>query len=194
MNPPDAYAPPGVVEISCDDMPAFIQRLMDDHKAVRKALDSFEETLGSLQENGLKPDADVDEGLRNFFTFLDDEMVGHQIREEKLLCPVLHERLIERGEHSKGATPTSAVDMLEDDHTKVMQLAAVTFNFLGMAARLPDAASRAIVLDAALEQGQALIELLRLHMFREDAIVFSLAARHLTADEFGRMEKRSTAG
>ena len=82
------------------------------------------------------------------------------------------------------------MDILEDDHAKVIQLAAVTFNFLALAARLPDPASRAVVLDAGVEQGKALIEMLRLHMFREDNVVFSLAARNLDDSEHDSMAKR----
>jgi hemerythrin-like domain-containing protein len=187
MNPPDAYAPPSIEKVPYEAMPKFLQELMDDHKNFLTALEAFENVLNRLHENGLTPDKDVDEKLRNFFEFLDNEIVTHDLKEEKILFPPLHRRLIEKGEHSQGKLPTTAVDMLEDDHTKLMQIAAVTFNFLGLAARLPDARSRAIVLDAALEQGKALIELLRLHMFREDNVVFALAAKHLSAREFEEM-------
>ncbi len=132
----------------------------------------------------------MDEALRSFFTFFDDHVVAHQLAEDKILFPTLHERLLEKGEHGAGHPPRTAVDMLEDDHAKVMQIAAVTFNFLALSARLPDPASRAIVLDAALEQGKALIEMLRLHMFREDNVVFALAVEHLEASTFDDMEKR----
>ena len=192
MDPPDAYAPPGVEDVPYEKMPKILQNLMDDHKAFEAPLKSFEEALGKLRENGLAPDKEVDEALRSFFSFLDDQMIGHEAKEEKILFPLLQERLIEKGEHGGGDMPTTAIDMLEDDHSKVMQLAAVTFNFLGLAARLPDAPSSAIVLDAALEQGEVLTELLRLHMFREDSIVFPLAAKHLTDTEFGEMELRLT--
>lgn len=190
MDPPDAYAPPSLDPVPYEAMPAFLRALMDDHRSFEGSLTAFEHILASLQENGLKPDKSVDGGLREFFAFLDDHVVPHHMREEKILFPVLHERLLEAGEHGAGRTPKTAIDVLEDDHAKAMQHAAVTFNFLGLAARLSDAASRAIVLDAALQQGKALVELLRLHMFREDNIVFALAVRHLSDTELGEMEKR----
>lgn len=190
MDPPDAYAPPGTEDVPYEAMPKVLQCLMDDHGAFKTALEIFEEVLGRLQENGLAPDRKLDEALRNFFGFLDEQMVGHELKEEKILFPLLQERLIEKGEHGAGDPPRTAVDVLEDDHSKAMQLAAVTFNFLGLAARLPDARSRAMVLDAALEQGRALIDLLRLHIFREDSIVFPLAAKHLTDREFDEIERR----
>jgi hemerythrin-like domain-containing protein len=194
MDPPDAYAPPGIDAVDYEAMPNFLQGLVDEHKSFEEPLKSFENALGWLRKNGLKPEKAVDEALRLFFTFLDDQMVGHHMKEEKILFPVLQERLLEKGEHGAGDPPRTTVDILEDDHAKVMQLAAVTFNFLGLAARLPDASSRAIVLDAALEQGTALIEMMRLHMFREDHVVFATAAKHISTIEFDQMERRLTSG
>ena len=194
MDPPDAYSPPGGDAVTYEAMPAFLKGLMDEHRSFEEPLKSFENALGWLQKNGLKPEKDVDESLRRFFSFLDDRIVVHHMKEEKILFPALQERLLEKGEHGSGERPRTAVDILEDDHAKVMQLAALTFNFLGLAARLPDAASRAIVLDAALEQGTTLIEVLRLHMFREDNVVFSLAAKHLSDSELDQMERRLTEG
>jgi hemerythrin-like domain-containing protein len=190
MDPPDAYSPPGGEAIPYEKMPPFLQKLMDEHNAGLKELDAFEKVLMQLQKQGLKPDKQVDAGLRRFFSFLDEHILPHNLKEEKILFPLLQKRLLEKGEHSQGQYPKTAVDMLEDDHIKLTQLAAVTFNFLGLAARLPDAASRAITLDAALEQGKALVELLRLHIFREDNVVFSLAVKHFTQDEFKVMEKQ----
>ena len=50
-----------------------------------------------------------------------------------------------------------------------------------------------IVLDAALEQGKNLVELLRLHVFREDNVVFSLAHRLIATTEFDEMQSRTAA-
>ncbi len=192
MDPPDAYSPPGVETVPYEEMPPFLQLLMDDHKACLKKLESFEEVLLRLQKNGLAADREVDEGLRQFFSFVDDGIVRHNLKEEKILFPLLQARLLEKGEHGKGQFPRTDVDMLEDDHIKTMQLAAVTFNFLGLAARLPDPASRALTLDAALEQAKTLVELLRLHIFREDNVVFSLAVKHIATEEFKKLESDLT--
>ena len=81
----------------------------------------------------------------------------------------------------------SSIDMMEDDHVKTLQLATIVFNFLGMAMRLPDENSRLIMLDAAVEQGKAFIELMRLHIFREETITFSQAMEHLTVEELDGM-------
>ena len=77
--------------------------------------------------------------------------------------------------------------MLEDDHVQAIQIAALSFNFFGLAARLPNPKSQVIVLDAAVNQGKNLIEHLRLHIFREDNVVFTEAHHHITGEEFDRM-------
>lgn len=188
MEPPEAYKPPNMDAIAYEKMHPFLQKLIDEHKVCLKELDAFEEVLIKIQEGGISKE--LNEKLSMFFNFLDNNIVSHNLKEEKILFPLLNERLIENGEHSSNSVPKTAVDMLEDDHIKLMQLAAITFNFMGLSGRLPDIASRALVLDAAVEQGKALVELLKLHIFREDNIVFSLAQKFIKKEEFAEMEER----
>ncbi len=185
MSPPDAYTPPNIDPVPYDEMHPFLQQLVDEHKAYIEELEAFEETLIYIQEKGV--DRTVDGKLRQFFEFFDNQIVKHNQKEDKFLFPLLNQRLMENGEHGHGADPVTAVDMLEDDHVKALQLAAVVFNFFGMAMRLPDPNSRLVVLDAAIEQGKVLTELLRLHIFREDNIVFSLAHKFIAKAEFDEM-------
>ena len=114
----------------------------------------------------------------------------HNLKEEKVLFPLLHDRLLEQGEHSPGAIPETAVDMLENDHLKIMQLTTLTFSLMGISSRLTDPASSAVLVDMAVEQGNALVELLRLHIFREDNVVFALAHKYLTAEDFAEIVKK----
>lgn len=185
MDPPGAYEPPAEGAVPYEEMHAFLRRLVDEHVPFVKALNDFEETLVSIQKNGMSRKAE--EGLRDFFVFFDHEFTPHNRREEAALFPALHRALVLKGEHSNGTVPTTAVDMMEDDHVKAVQLAAVVFNFFGLASRLPDPRSALMTLDAAVEQGKALAERLRLHIFREDRIVFPLAHLHLEPDELDRM-------
>lgn len=186
MDPPDAYAPPGTVEpMSEKDMHPVLRGLMNMHREFSGKLDLFEKTLIAIQNEGLTRERDA--ALKNFFRYFDDLFVAHHQIEEKLLFPLLNERLIESGEHSRSDEKMTAVDMLEDDHIKSMQLMAIVFNFLGLATRLPDMNSRLIVLDSALEQGKALVELMRLHIFREDTIVFPLAQRLMRKEELDKL-------
>jgi hemerythrin-like domain-containing protein len=102
----------------------------------------------------------------------------------------LNERLRTNEIYSNDGSENTVVDIMEDDHSKLIQLSALAFNLLGLASRLPDQNSRLIVLDIAIEQSLALIELLRLHMYREDHIVFDLARQHLTEDELAEIKQQ----
>lgn len=75
------------------------------------------------------------------------------------------------------------VDMMEEDHIKILQTASVCFNLLGMAPRLPQEKSSIVVLDTALEQGKSLIETVRLHIFREDNIILPLSHKHVSSND-----------
>ncbi|MBI5914080.1 MAG: hemerythrin domain-containing protein [Bacteroidetes bacterium] len=189
MDPPDAYSPPNLEAVPYKEMHPFLRQLIDEHQVCIKELDAFEQALLQIQNEGLSREAD--KKLRDFFHFFDNNIVKHNQKEEATLFPLLHRRLIENGEHGRGHDALTAVDMLEDDHVKALQLAAVVFNFFGLAMRLPDVSSRLVVLDAALEQGKSLVELLKLHIFREDNIAFAQAQRLLTKTEFDEMEIRA---
>jgi len=191
MDPPDAFSPPAATEVGYDDMHPFLQGLMDDHKTLTSVLEAFESTLGKIASDGLN--RELHKEISDFFRQLDEDMIRHNMVEEKILFPLLRERLLDSGDHSNGPERTTAVEMLEDDHIKFMQLAAISFNFIGLAGRLPDGASAAMTLDAGMEQGKVLVEQLRLHIFREDNVVFPMAQERITADEFEKMKQRATA-
>lgn len=183
MSPPDAYSPPGADQaVPYEEMHAFLQAFRDEHASVREKVDAFEEALNKIQETGIT--REVNTAFQSFFRALDEEVFAHNRREEKELFPLLSKRLVENGEHSKGSAATTACDVLADDHVQLVQLAAISLNFFALASRLPDEQSRLLTFDAAIEQAKSLVELLRLHMFREDNVVFSLAHKYITAEEF----------
>lgn len=189
MDPPEAYDPPQLEAIPYEEMHPFLQELRDEHKDYAEKLEAFEEVLLHIQENGV--DKGIEGKLSEFYRFFDSEIIKHSQREDKILFPLLHQRLIEKGEHSQGPDATTVTNVLEDDHVEAIQLAAISFNFFGLAARLPNPESRIIVLDAALNQGKTLIEHLRLHIFREDNVVFSQAHKYLSKEELDIMSQGS---
>jgi len=185
MDPPDAYAPPSIVPVAIEDMHPYLRKMAEEHQPFLLEVDAFEDAIISIQKGGYTKEADG--RLRHFLNFLDEEFIGHNRREEAALFPLLRLRLLAAGEHGSGVDPETPVDLMQDEHIKAVQLAAVILNFLGLAFRLPDEGTRLIVLDAALEQGKFLVELLRLHMFREDNVIFPLAQQLLTPAELDRM-------
>ncbi len=193
MSPPDAYAPPGADQgLPYDEMHAHLQLLRDEHDAFIEDLNTFEQALGTLQEHGITREFAA--AMTDFFRSVDENLLPHNKREEKELFPVLARRLVEIGEHSKGPVPTTAINVLEEDHVQMSQMAAIIFNFFGLASRLPDQRSRMMVYDAAISQAKTFVELVRLHIFREDNVLFSLAQKHLTTEEFDALEAARKLG
>lgn len=188
MEPPEAYQPPAMNQVPYEHLSPILRELIDEHKIISSELDKFEQTLLKIRKEGY--DKEANKQLTLFFEFLDDKIVRHHLKEDRYLFPLLHQRLLEKGEHSTAEIPETAVDMMENDHIKTMQLAALIFNIIGISARIPDAASRTMLIDFAIEHGMALVEAMRLHIFREDNVVFSLAQNHLTSEEFMEMEKK----
>ncbi len=186
LNPPDAYHPPGSENIALEELHPFLQELVAEHETVKAALVKFEETLAVMKASGVT--REVNQSLKDFFQFFNDELIPQMKREEKILFPSLTQALNKKREQSSGLAVTTAVDVMEEDHLKAIQLTSVIFNFFGLVSRLKDQVSRDLVMDAALEQADQLIELLRLHIFREDTIVFPLAQKSIDPQELSRLQ------
>ena len=185
MDPPDAYAPPNTPSVSLEEMHPYLRQLVAEHQPLLGEIDNFENVILSIQKIGYTKAADTQ--LRHFLNFFDEEFIAHNRREEATLFPLLRRRLLATAEHGSGDAPQTPVDLMQDEHTKAAQLAAVILNFLGLAFRFSDEKTRLTILDAALEQSKFLVELLRLHVFREDNLIFPLAHQLITAAEFEQM-------
>lgn len=184
MDPPDAYTENELGKTTYQELDTFLQHLVDDHKAITKRVDEFEKALVAFREGGFLLNPEVNKALGDFFKFFDEQLSAHNGKEEKILFPLLNKKLIAAGEHSIGEVPVTAIDVMEDDHVKFIQLGALSFNLLGLAMRLQDDKSRAFVFETAYNNARELIELMRLHIFREDHTLFPLAQKLISKDEF----------
>lgn len=188
--PPEAFNPPSKYdEIPYEDMHPFLQEFIDEHNAYTKELNAFEATIAMIE--GGKVDKEIDERLRQFFSFFDKEVVIHNQEEEKYLFPRIAKKMIADGEHSKADEKYTVIDILEDDHVKSIQMAAVIFNMFALFSRIPDERSRFIILDIALNQAKELLELLRVHIYREDTIVFVYAQKNFTDEELTQIQQNT---
>ncbi len=193
MNPPDVYDTNYTIsDVDLESMADSLRSLIDEHKEVIDKLDDFEASLITFKKDGFRITKEINDSFTDFFSFFDSDILVHNRKEERHLFPLLKQRLIESGEHSKEAIPTTSVDLMEDDHVKFIQLASLTFNILGLAVRLPDQHSRMLTNDVAYNSGIELVELLRLHIYREDNILFPLAQKLLTKAEFIKIEEKLT--
>lgn len=187
MDPPEAMKPPTVDAVPYEEMHPCLQKFIDEHRQCSKELEKFEKNLIEFKEGGWKLSKETEKVLSEFFSFMDEKMVKHHLKEEKVLFPTLQKKLIENKEHSQGRFAKTAIDMLEDDHVKINQHLTLMFNFIALAVRLPDLQSTVLTFDVATEQGFAMIELLKLHIFREDNVVFPKAHKYITKEEFDLM-------
>lgn len=189
MDPPNAYEEPGKVSMKEEEISSTVKIFMDEHKEVIKVIEEFEKGIITYKTNGYKLTKEVNESFASFFKCLDEEILPHNRKEEKVLFPVLNKKLIEAGERSKGEKPVTAIDIMEDDHIKFIQLGALAFNLLGLATRMADERSRIFILDTAYETSRELVELLKLHIYREDATLFPLAEKYISKEEFILLQK-----
>jgi len=187
MNPPDPYSIDNIEQIEYEKMHPFLQELVDEHKAFTKVLNAFEEALINWRKNEWVFNDGIDAGLKQFFNFFDEKVPLHNQKEEKKFFPLLHSKLIEIGEHNSKDSSFTAINLMEDEHIKVAQAAAIVFNFLGLGSRLPDKRSQEITFEAAFEQGIAIVETMKLHIFREENILFPQAMKLFTSSEFEKL-------
>ena len=185
MDPPDAYD--AQVPVGQDEFHPLLLQYVKEHDAAKEVTDAFEKGINSFKESGYRLNDTINDAFRGFFNFFDSNLLDHNRREERELFPLLHQRLLENGEHSDGEDPTTAVDMMEDDHVKFIQLGGLVFNLLGLAARLPDPNSRQFTYDVAYDNARELIETIRLHIHREEHVLFPLATKLITSEELDSM-------
>lgn len=183
MDPPDAYDESRSIGLNYEDLHKNLKDLCDEHREAIEKCDAFEKALIEFKESGFFISREINNAFNAFFVAFDEEILPHNRKEEKGLFPILHQRMLETGEHSEGENPHTPVDLMEDDHVKMVQLATLSFNFLGLAMRLKDQEDIAMTFDIAYNNGKELAELLRLHIYREDNTLFPIAQKLLTEEE-----------
>lgn len=188
FDPPDAYAPPAPGQVAVAEMHPFLQGLVEEHRELKGRLDELERCLATVLEERALSRA-VFERLQSFFDYFDKDFVAHNRMEERRLFPLLKARLIAKGEHSQGEELVTGVDVLQNEHVAALKAVASVTSLLSVIPQLPDRASREVVLDLAVGTGNNFIELLNLHIFREDHIMFSLAQTLLTPEELDELAR-----
>lgn len=196
LSDADNYVPPTTIDpVPYEKMPPMIRQFMDEHKKAVEEIGLFEQELLRFKKERWVMDQSMNQAFGQFFNFLDNNILDHNRREEKKLFPLLQERLLQSGEHSayekyfsgEASNSRTAVELMEDEHVTFIQFSALVFNFLSLAGKLPDIGSQSIVSDLAYEQGLQLIEMLRLHIQREDQTLFPLAVNLISEEEFEEM-------
>ena len=124
MDPPDAFLPPTLDEVKYEDMHPLIQSLMDEHKVCNEVIGAFENTLNELHTDGFSKN--TLEGVNDFFSFFDESIIEHNRKEDDTIFADLNTILHEKEEFSTG-TENTVVDLMEEDHIKMLQLSSHLF-------------------------------------------------------------------
>jgi regulator of cell morphogenesis and NO signaling len=183
MDPPEAYKPLCDDKIPVGELAPFLQELCEEHEKYLKVLSVFDNALVSLKKNKWKMTPEISMALKEYFQFVDESVRLHNRKEERALFPILWQRLLESGECGVGDAPVTPVDIMEEEHQKVSQSMSLVFNFLGLAPRMKDTKDRDLLFEHVFGLGQEIVETMKLHIFRENTILFPMAQRLLTEDD-----------
>lgn len=193
MNPPDYFhAPSKIEEVPYDQLPSPIRKLVEEHKQAIQHLEKFQNALVQFKESGFKYTPELSATLKEFFNFFDNQLIPHHQKEDKFLFPLLEKYLLKSGEHSKYMSNhqyETSIDVMEDDHMKMLQVGSLIFNLLGIYVRIPDNVSRNLIADVVFNKGMEFIDLLRVHIYQEENILFPQSVKSLSKEEFASVEK-----
>lgn len=186
MSPPDAHSPPSKVKVEYEAFHPYLKKLIDEHNELKKEMAVFTEVVNQVAKS-----RDVlgsnDRSVRSFFKTFMNDFVIHNREEEKSLFPILAARFLEIGEHSKTKNPITPIDVLMNEHIEALMVATEARCSWELLQQVFDETSRNILLASFIRKSNTLLEMMKLHIFREDEIVFSLAQRNLTIDELDRL-------
>lgn len=186
LSPPDAMAPPSIVKVNYEDFHPYLKQLVDEHLILKKAMEELQMGLTDLAEtkNILGKNNKL---VKDFFKTFMSEFILHNQKEENVLFPILAKRFLEIGEHSKTARPITPIDILKNEHLEAMQIGAEARCTWDLLQQVFDPPSQTILLGHFLRKSHTLLEMMKLHIFREDDIVFSLAQKHLSQNQLNQM-------
>ncbi len=190
FDPPEARQAEKKQQLPEENLPEIIRQLVEEHRFALSNIDLFEEALIAFRNATYQHTEQTNNVFSHFFKYFDQHLLAHNEKEDKVLFPLLEEKLLESGEHSTAEIPSTAIDVMQDDHVRFIQLGALTFNLLGIATRISDENSRIFVCENAYHTGRELIELLKLHIYREDHTLFPLACQLISSQEFSAMEPK----
>ena len=192
MDPPDTYNPPSRCEVDLNTVHPAIKLLFEEHEELTRYLESFQKTLnGIAKERSFTPKLASE--VKEFIHFFEREFHLHNKKEEQLLFRLIDQRLIEKGEcgiDQMTGKPFTGIKVLEDDHLEAVKLATKLFYSFELLMSVNHPQSRSIILSQFLNSGHQLIELVKLHIFREDNIIFGQAVELLSDSEFDQVLKQ----
>src|SRR5574343_423167 len=110
FDPPSVYEDKETNKVDFDAMNEALKELVEDHKIATKKIEEFETALVEYKTNGYKLNKEINTVFADFYKYYDNELLVHNEKEDKVLFPLLNEKLLAAGEHSVGENPSTAID------------------------------------------------------------------------------------
>jgi hemerythrin-like domain-containing protein len=158
------------------------KKLVECHDQILKHLQTFEDALNDLEQNGIHAFKRERENIRETFGFFQADVALHTRDEEDGLFPLLEPKLQRRpvlNPHFE-RTPIQAI---EEQHRKAeaeTQRLEILHSKLGAES---DEARCVLLIAEFVKRGRVLIAFYREHIRGENEAIFPLAERILTGDE-----------
>ena len=188
MSPPEGREPPSDCKVAYEELHPFLQQLIDDHDEFISELHKIKSCVEEIKESRSLSKSSF-EIMSKFLDYMADDFVEHNKREERVLFPILNKKLLDNNEHSPGPNPFTGIKVLEDDHLQATSFVAVLSNLLLLSSKISHESSHAVLVNQIYKNAEELLELLDLHIFREDNIIFGQAQNMLTAKEWTLVEQ-----
>lgn len=189
MSPPDATKAPGECLIPENETHPMVKNFVQEHKELTVEINKYKVFCENLKIK-MKLEEEQLPQISSFFQYFEENFISHNRDEERYLFPLLKRKLIKNGEHSPTTEPITGIDVLEDEHLQALQLSTLITHFFELSLHLKDEYSKKMVFNKALRYSFDLIELLELHIYREDNIIFGLAHNLLTKEELDDLHSK----
>ena len=183
FEPTNAYDHQNIARVEYENYHPFIKELIDEHKKMTLVLNNFEMSLIDWRINDWEFKETINEKFKSFFTLIKEKVPIHNKKEDKVLLPLLNKKLIELCDQNFLNCELTGNDLIVDEHLKIEQAASIVFNLLDIGLSLFDKQSKEITFAAVFEQGLAIVETIKLHIYREENILFPQSMKLLNWNE-----------
>ncbi len=158
-----------------------IEKLIECHDHILAQLSLFNQSLNSVEQQGVVGFLSERENIKKTFEFIDTSIMLHTRDEEEGLFPMLQPKLEAKLIGSGGGkTP---VDMMESEHRIVEEVTSRVKSLASMIEKSPHESETSLLLDEFLQKGRWIIQAYQGHIWKENNVLFPMAERLLSVEE-----------
>jgi hemerythrin-like domain-containing protein len=158
-----------------------IIELIECHDHILARLSVFRRSLQAIEKHGLVGFVSERENMKTLFDFIDDSISLHARDEEEGLFPQLRPKL--KTKFPQLGAEETQVDVSEKEHRMVVEAEARMKQLIPFIERDIPSAGVSILLREFLDRGSWLIQAYQHHIWKENNLLFPLAAQFLTGEK-----------